>query len=125
MDGPGIDDEQVRPGAPESTMEERVENYYTPASDEHIGRERGRGRELRASQWWKRQLSEGRCHYCRHEFPPKELTMDHVVPVARGGYSRRGNVVPCCKDCNSQKQSMLPLEWSQYLEKIASEDADS
>jgi len=101
-----------------------VEEYYTPASDEHIARERHQARDLRQSQWWKRQLAEGRCHYCRQEFSPRELTMDHVVPVARGGYSRRGNVVPCCKDCNNQKQSMLPVEWTQYLEGLG-KPADS
>ena len=101
-----------------------MEVYYTPASDEHIGRERARAREMRGSQWWKRQLSEGRCHYCRGEFPPRDLTMDHIVPVARGGHSRRGNVVPCCKDCNNQKQSMMPVEWSDYLESMGHQDSE-
>ena len=50
--------------------------------------------------------------------------MDHIVPVARGGHSRRGNVVPCCKACNNQKQSMLPLEWSDYLESIGHREDD-
>ncbi|MBT4096187.1 MAG: HNH endonuclease [Gemmatimonadetes bacterium] len=99
-----------------------LEDYYIPASDEHIGRERSRARDLRNSQWWKRQLAEGLCHYCRGEFRPSELTMDHVVPVVRGGFSKRGNVVPCCKDCNNQKQSMLPVEWNRYLEGLVETD---
>ena len=99
-----------------------MEDYYTPASDEHIGRERGRARDLRNSQWWKRQLAASLCHYCRHEFRRSELTMDHVVPVVRGGYSKRGNVVPCCKDCNNQKQSMLPVEWNRYIEGLVETD---
>ena len=48
--------------------------------------------------------------------------MDHVVPVVRGGFSKRGNVVPCCKDCNNQKQSMLPVEWNRYLEGLVETD---
>ena len=80
------------------------------ASPEHIARERARARELRASQWWKNQLAAGICHYCGGKFPPGELTMDHVIPVARGGKSDRGNVVPCCKACNQSKKFLTPAE---------------
>jgi len=45
--------------------------------------------------------------------------MDHVVPLVRGGRSRRGNVVPACKDCNNQKKSLLPVEWEEYLRQLA------
>ncbi len=79
-------------------------------STEHIARERARARELRASQWWKNQLATGICHYCGGKFPPGELTMDHVIPVARGGKSDRGNVVPCCKACNQSKKFLTPAE---------------
>ncbi len=36
--------------------------------------------------------------------------MDHVVPVARGGRSTKGNVVPCCKSCNRKKKCLTPAE---------------
>lgn len=41
--------------------------------------------------------------------------MDHIVPIIRGGMSRKGNVVPCCKTCNDKKKYLLPVEWSEYL----------
>ncbi len=47
--------------------------------------------------------------------PPKELTLDHIVPVARGGRSTRNNCVPACKECNNRKKNLLPLEWDDYL----------
>lgn len=59
----------------------------------HVARERARARELRASAWWKRQIAAGRCHYCGKTVAPSALTMDHVIPVARGGRSVKGNVV--------------------------------
>ncbi len=80
------------------------------ASPEHVARERARARELRASQWWKNQLAAGVCHYCGRKFPPGELTMDHVIPVARGGKSDKGNVVPCCRACNQSKRYLTPAE---------------
>ncbi len=51
----------------------------------------------------------------------KDLTMDHLVPLARGGRSTKDNLVPCCKDCNNLKKSMLPLEWEDYLLKMVQE----
>ena len=36
--------------------------------------------------------------------------MDHILPVARGGKSTRGNVVPCCKECNNNKKYLTPAE---------------
>ncbi len=95
--------------------------YYIAVSEEELARERAKGRELRKSQWWKNQLGKGQCYYCKRRFHPSELTMDHIVPLARGGKSTRSNVVPCCKECNSQKQSKLPIEWAEYLEQLAAE----
>ena len=70
---------------------------------------------MKNSQWWKRRLSKGVCHYCRRRFSVKELTMDHIVPIIRGGKTTKGNVVPCCKECNNNKKYLLPMELEQYL----------
>jgi len=78
-------------------------------------RERSKARELRSSQWWKRRLAKGICYYCRRRVHPRGLTMDHIVPIARGGRTTKGNVAPCCKACNSAKKNLLPMEWDQYL----------
>jgi len=86
------------------------EDWFEPVDPEFIRRERVRARELRNSQWWKNELAKGVCHYCGGRFKSSELTMDHIVPVARGGRSTRGNVVPCCKDCNSRKKCQTPAE---------------
>lgn len=79
--------------------------------DDHIRREKNKARELRRTQWWKRQCAKGTCHYCGRTFAAKDLTMDHVVPLSRGGRSTRGNVVPCCKECNTRKKMNLPMDW--------------
>ncbi|MCF8028796.1 MAG: HNH endonuclease [Desulfobacteraceae bacterium] len=82
------------------------------ADEAEIRREKAKARELRASQWWKRKCAKGVCHYCGRQVPPKKLTMDHIVPIARGGKSTRSNVVPCCKHCNTRKKAQLPMEWT-------------
>ena len=76
----------------------------------HVARERAKAKELRKSDWWKRQLERGICHYCGDHFSPDELTMDHVLPVVRGGKSSKGNCVPCCKECNNEKKYLTPAE---------------
>ena len=85
--------------------------------EEDIKREKWKARELRHSEWWKRKCAKGVCHYCGAAVKAKELTMDHIVPISRGGKSTKGNVVPACKECNTSKKCLLPMEWSQYLEK--------
>ena len=90
--------------------------FFLPASEEHVAREKAKARELRRTQWWKRRRSKGVCHYCGREIPPRELTMDHVVPLARGGYTTRSNVVPACPECNAAKKYQLPLEWQGLLD---------
>ncbi len=81
-------------------------------------KERQKARQLRESQWWKRRVAKGTCGYCGHPTQPKALTMDHIVPLARGGKSTKGNVVPACKTCNTAKKNLLPMEWDQYLTRV-------
>jgi 5-methylcytosine-specific restriction endonuclease McrA len=76
----------------------------------HVKRERAKAKELRKSDWWHQQVLKGVCHYCGHTFPPEDLTMDHILPVVRGGKSVRSNCVPCCKGCNNDKKYLTPAE---------------
>ena len=76
----------------------------------HIRREREKAKAMRKSSWWRSLLDKGICHYCGKKFPPDELSMDHVVPVSRGGKSTKGNIVPCCKECNNAKKYLTPVE---------------
>ncbi|MBF0111111.1 MAG: HNH endonuclease [Desulfamplus sp.] len=92
--------------------------FYFPQDEESQKREKHKARELRNSQWWKRKRSQGICYYCGANFPPKELTMDHIVPISRGGKSVKNNVAPCCKTCNTKKRTMLPIEWEEYMNSL-------
>lgn len=96
-----------------------MDYFIIEVSEQEIKREREKARELRKGQWWKNRVARGLCHWCGGKFPPAELSMDHIVPVIRGGKSSRGNVVPCCKECNNRKKHMLPIEWEEYLTTLA------
>ena len=95
-----------------------MDHFIVDISEQEIKRERDKSRELRRSRWWQTRLAQGVCHWCGNSFPPEELTMDHVIPIARGGKASRNNVVPACKECNSKKKYLLPIEWDDYLNNL-------
>ncbi|MCI0469207.1 MAG: HNH endonuclease [Nitrospirae bacterium] len=95
-------------------------SFIQEVADEEINRQRSTARSLRQTSWWKRKRSEGKCYYCGMAVNPSELTMDHVVPLIRGGKSIRSNIVAACKECNTKKKYMLPIEWGEYLNRLSS-----
>lgn len=99
---------------------------YTPFAYDldlsDLAAEKRKARELRSSQWWKRRCAKGHCHWCGRPVNAKELTMDHIIPLARGGKTTRGNVVAACKSCNTLKKQLLPMEWESYLKSLRNHD---
>ena len=93
-------------------------NWQNEQDAKVIQQERQKAREIRKSQWWKNRRARNICFYCESSTPAHQLTMDHLVPLARGGRSMKSNLVPCCKSCNTQKKNMLTTEWIEFLEKI-------
>lgn len=45
-----------------------------------------------------------RCHYC----PDIATTIDHIVPLGKGGSRQVWNEIPACGPCNTRKSSTLP-----------------
>jgi 5-methylcytosine-specific restriction endonuclease McrA len=89
--------------------------FIIQGSEAEVKKEREKARLLRKTRWWKQRLARGVCHYCQRRFPPSGLTMDHIVPLIRGGKTTKGNVVAVCKECNSKKKYLLPMEWEAYI----------
>lgn len=87
----------------------RSVNPATVAGYKSIRRARER-RGVIAEADWKSLLNRaaGRCTYCGERRP---LTMEHVVPLSRGGSHSIGNVTPVCSGCNSSKGGKLLIEW--------------
>lgn len=46
---------------------------------------------------------EGCCNGCRHEFPFRNFTVDHIIPRAKGGTDHEENLQLLCMACNSLK----------------------
>ena len=94
----------------------RAMPFIIQGSEAEVKKEKEKARALRKTRWWWQKLARGSCYYCGGKFPPTRLTMDHIVPLARGGKTTRGNVVAACKECNNKKKYLLPMEWEAYLQ---------
>lgn len=55
---------------------------------------------------------DGRCVYCGGTV---RITMDHLVPICRGGEHTVNNVVPACFSCNSRKNK---VELTTFLSRL-------
>lgn len=52
------------------------------------------------------------CQYCGSN---KHLTLDHVIPVSKGGQHKWDNVVTACEPCNQRKRDRTPFEANMPL----------
>lgn len=95
-----------------------INDGFSGVDEAIIRRERAKARDLRRTRWWKNKIAQRQCYYCGKETPMEELTMDHIVPLARGGRSVKNNLVSCCKECNNLKKNMLPMEWQEYVDRL-------
>lgn len=100
-------------------------DYFVPASESHQKIEKAKAREMRKSSWWKQQLGKGICYHCEQKFKPEELTLDHLIPIVRGGKTDKKNCVPSCKECNTKKGHKTRAEIAiEELQKKSEEDSD-
>ena len=50
-----------------------------------------------------------RCVSCRKWFPKTKITVDHIIPVRKGGIDCIGNLQGMCRRCNSSKGARLTV----------------
>ena len=94
------------------------ERLYQQAHPEHAKNQKARRRiqqgaeihPITAAEWQMlKDRYEGCCAYCGVEEP--RPTMDHVVPLKKGGGHTVDNIVPACGPCNRAKSTMSVMEF--------------
>lgn len=74
---------------------------------------------VKASDWKSKvEAYDNRCIYCRRR--PEEgqrISIDHFIPLSRGGGHTLDNLVPACIRCNTSKNDSMPWEWRPKLRK--------
>ena len=68
----------------------------------------------------------GVCAHCGKKLEFKQATIEHVIPLAKGGKNKAENFVILCEDCNKAKSDDIipPKEYYPYLSKQHQEDLD-
>lgn len=67
--------------------------------------------------WVKRLVEyEYRCAYCGKPLEGDDETIDHAVPISRGGTNDIENLVPCCRSCNSKKHDKTADEYKALIQ---------
>lgn len=63
----------------------------------------------RPGQNWARKIRKKwmkagpRCYWCRTKLDWATLTIDHRIPLYRGGSNQEDNLVPACQPCNQRR----------------------
>ena len=53
------------------------------------------------------KITKNKCIYCGKQSD----SLDHILPISKGGESIRSNCVPCCLSCNGKKSDSEVLNW--------------
>ena len=59
-----------------------------------------------------KKLYSSPCFYCGSL---NKITIDHVIPISRGGTHGIGNLVAACAFCNRSKNKKFLIEWKRDL----------
>lgn len=57
----------------------------------------------------------GLCAYCGQHRNIKYMTVDHIIPLSKGGTDDIENLQCTCKKCNQFKDNMLPSEFTAFV----------
>lgn len=61
---------------------------------------------------------KGRCAICGKFVPYDSFTVDHIIPLAKGGTNAMDNLQAACSVCNLIKQDILPEDLMKKLTEI-------
>jgi 5-methylcytosine-specific restriction endonuclease McrA len=103
------------PGAGDDVIHTPTRAIRVPKVIQLVRFDRLPNREVRFTRRNIFYRDRNRCQYCGRSFPQKELNLDHVKPISRGGTSCWENVVCACVPCNTRKGDQLPVEAGMRL----------
>lgn len=77
----------------------------TACANAHAKRRANIGDDTVSVEEWRQVMatSDWKCVYCQVSLTPENRSIDHVIPLSRGGKHCIVNLVACCRTCNSKK----------------------
>jgi len=61
---------------------------------------------------------DGCCAYCGKELEWKEMQVDHIMPLRKGGSDTRDNMFPSCRRCNHYKSTLTVEQFREAISLI-------
>ena len=89
------------------TPEQAVEMAFLPPPIAARSQKDDRKRNYRAQRRKMLKFSD-KCHWCGMKLTLDTSTMDHVIPLHRGGLDNANNRVLACEPCNSKRGHDMP-----------------
>lgn len=72
--------------------------------------------EITKEEWFEvMNKYEWKCLYCGCDLTKYNRSMDHIIPISKGGRNIKENIAPACKHCNSSKKDKYLHEWLHPL----------
>lgn len=62
--------------------------------------------------------SNGHCQLCGRKISLDSMTLDHVIPLSKGGKDTMENIQSACSICNRMKTDILPMEFMEKITEI-------
>jgi 5-methylcytosine-specific restriction endonuclease McrA len=69
----------------------------------------------------KNEEAASRCYYCKCLITPETLTVDHKIPMSRGGKHHDDNLVVACLKCNKEKGILTDDEFAPISDRKAAD----
>ena len=88
----------------------RQENPEKWKACNRLNRHRRRALEnINSSDWIAKLIElENKCQICYKTEPEVKITIDHILPISKGGTNNINNLQPLCMKCNQIKFNHLP-----------------
>ena len=103
-------DKQKRKESQQRYLEKYPERVKVTKNN-NLSKRRAAPGTVTAKQWKQIVLFYGRaCALCRVSESEVPLTVDHFIPISKGGINDWTNVWPLCLSCNSKKHNKIPAE---------------
>src|SRR5260221_27824 len=96
-------------------------NFPVPATLRLINRINRKRTPLRFKKRILFNRDNWQCQYCLADLVYHNITIEHLLPVSRGGETSYRNCVAACRPCNRRKANMTPEEAGMKLRKQPSE----
>jgi 5-methylcytosine-specific restriction endonuclease McrA len=111
-------DARYRERHPDKARQKYREWYWRNVERERArarARQRGHGEHTPLDIEEIYQAQRGRCAYCRSELPFEDVHVDHIMPLAKGGGSKRQNLQVTCQSCNQRKNAKHPVVFAREM----------